>query len=475
MPADRHELLGSLTPEARHLIDLHDIDLSDDELLYVTTLSPESQFRCLDVKGRFGGTIGAELAGDKPRPKDADGVGPNSIENDGPSKPEDGTHPSGDDVDPSPARHRKMVRVSDLTPNSVNGTVFTSSLSDAAIDDLAADIDRHDLRQLIEVNERDHILDGERRWRSLMRRDPDREIEVVVVPGVTTPEQIDAYIYDAFASMRDASLGERVKVFDLGLRVLKARHGRPQGRSEQRSSDEDLWDAKTVRAAAARQAGFSSAETARRARKVLEEGDEELADALSTGDLSINAAYERLLLSKRHEKEEAAGSVPEANSGADDAVEAPAVQEGAPAPQENEPVPGNVAPNPFAASALEGDEPLVNEDDNTDTASMPTASEEEEDGGDVDEVADGYDELDEDEADEDEADTWDQLDALRRDLEDRFLVALQEDHGRAASWQEDLVESLAGMISTTRPDEEEADESWEEDDFDIDEAFLTSF
>ncbi len=187
------------------------------------------------------------------------------------------------------------VRVADIKPNPINDTVFTSSLGDESIRALAEDIRARKLQNPIQVRPDLVTPDGERRRRALLLLGVE-ETYVRVVHGIDTPEQIEGYIWDSYSSGRDATLDERVKLYQLAQRVLQRRHGRPRGRPSGKSSpnDELFWSPSQVKESAAKRAGFGSEAIADRAVSVFERGDADLVARVIAGEVTISAAYTKL-------------------------------------------------------------------------------------------------------------------------------------------------------------------------------------
>lgn len=187
------------------------------------------------------------------------------------------------------------VRVADLKPNAVNATVFTSSLGLESIRELAEDITRRKLRNPIEVRPDLELVDGERRYRGLLLLRAE-ETYVRVVNGLDSQESVEGYVWDAFSSARKPDLIEMVNVYELGVKVLAHRHGRPRGRpSKKDRRDDDLfWTVEQVKTAAAKRAHFASEVIADRATSVVRRADADLLAKLMTGEVTISAAYAKL-------------------------------------------------------------------------------------------------------------------------------------------------------------------------------------
>ncbi len=208
------------------------------------------------------------------------------------------------------------VRVADLKPNPVNATVFSSSLGDESIRELAEDITRRKLRNPIEVRPDLELVDGERRHRGLLLLGAE-ETYVRVVNGLDTQEEVEGYVWDAFSSARKPDLIEMVNVYELGVKVLAHRHGRPRGRpSKKDRRDDDLfWTVEQVKTAAAKRAHFASEVIADRATSVVRRADADLLAKLVAGEVTISAAYATLSKPKS-EKKKAKGSEDKGSTGA---------------------------------------------------------------------------------------------------------------------------------------------------------------
>ena len=189
-----------------------------------------------------------------------------------------------------------MVDVDDLRPNCVNCTVFSDSLTDAGIDPLVEDMGRRKQRVPVEITLEAELIEGERRWRAARKRG-DKQIAAKIIAERMTESEVRAYIFDAHATGRDASLLERIRFYQLAVTVLKERHGLRPGRPKPSSNEEGLTGDQ-IRERAARRAGLGSAEKARRAIKVLESADDEIRTAMLAQAITINGAYGRLAQSK---------------------------------------------------------------------------------------------------------------------------------------------------------------------------------
>ena len=184
-------------------------------------------------------------------------------------------------------------RVKDLRPNKVNSEIFTDSLAEDSIETLAADIDRNGLQQPLSITGRGLIMDGHRRYLALKYLGK-RDTDVVVTKATGTDKEVEEHVLSAYSTSRKASPREKAKVFTLAKKVLKRRHGRPQGRQSETSQDCDVqaWDPADIRKEAAKLAGFGSETIARYAVKLFESEYDDVKEAVQKGEMTITAAYE---------------------------------------------------------------------------------------------------------------------------------------------------------------------------------------
>ncbi len=185
--------------------------------------------------------------------------------------------------------------VGDLKPNAINARVFKQSLSEAGLGELANDIAVRGLRYPIDVTTDGVILDGERRWRAI-RSLGWTHVKVVVRPGVESAEDIERYILQAYSTVRDATVEERVGVYRLAREVLARDHGRPAHRPPKKGgrSGDSSWPKEKVWGEAAKRAGFSSFKVADKAVAVFRKASKEIRTRVNSGELSISAAYDAL-------------------------------------------------------------------------------------------------------------------------------------------------------------------------------------
>jgi len=193
------------------------------------------------------------------------------------------------------ARLIQRRRVDSLIPNKLNQKLFGKSLGSERIEALAVNIRTHGLRTPIEILADGCILDGHCRYLAVQHLGWEMT-DIVIVADTMSEQQMLRYIVDAVTSQRIMSVREQVMVFQAQLELAKLD---PQNEDPEDSSDsdphfEDRPDAKHIRDAAARRAGFRSYETARRARLVFEDGDEETQQMLDNNELSVNAAHNRV-------------------------------------------------------------------------------------------------------------------------------------------------------------------------------------
>jgi hypothetical protein len=183
-------------------------------------------------------------------------------------------------------------RVADLNPNKINREIFSASLSDKGIEALVEDIRRRGQRVPIEIMADGTILDGERRWRALTAL--GYEHADVVVRDATAHDSED-YILDSHSTQRTTSVQEKVNLFNLALKVVRRRHGRPAGRpSKPAQICAGFWEPKRIKTKAAQRAGFQSVRIAEYATRIFRDGDDATKAEVNAGGLAISTAYERV-------------------------------------------------------------------------------------------------------------------------------------------------------------------------------------
>ena len=256
---------------------------------------------------------------------------------------------------PSPSQgSRSQVerrRVDELKPNAFNSSLFADSLSEPSIVLIADDLARNGQRVPVEVTPLGIIVDGERRWRGAKHL--GWETMDVVVSGELDDEQMLDRVLDACTSTRQMSVREQVNVYVAVGEQLKRVAGRERGRPAEKIMPNGIiyLTPDSIRDAASRKAGFSSAKAAIRAEAVFSRGTAELQAQLLAGSLTISAAYEAL--PKRPKKQPAPSESDELQPTAADADRQPTV------PSENEAV--DEAESSLADPAT-SDEPLLHHD-----------------------------------------------------------------------------------------------------------------
>jgi hypothetical protein len=189
------------------------------------------------------------------------------------------------------ATHVVRLRLSELRPNPINEKIFSESLTEDRLRDLADHLARYGQREPIIVDSSLMILSGERRWRAL--RLIGANYACVVVDAVQrSADELEDLVLDDFSLKRKPSLGEQVKVYEAYVRSFTRRYGRGTGRP--RKADKILsgsWDSNRVHEEAAAAAGLGSRETARQAEWVTKHGDTETRAAMLSRGMSIHAAY----------------------------------------------------------------------------------------------------------------------------------------------------------------------------------------
>lgn len=193
----------------------------------------------------------------------------------------------------------QKVPIDSLKPNRINGEVFTDSLSGASITALADDMALHSQRVPIEIRSDGVILDGHRRVLAAKKLGWTN-IEARIVEGVSD-DDLGLFVLEAFSSVRNPTVEERVKVFRLAMKELGERCGQPEGRpgKNRSQSGNGFWPAERVRNVAAEKAGFGSYSAANRADVVFQRADDETRRKVNAGKMSINTAYDRIQKAKK--------------------------------------------------------------------------------------------------------------------------------------------------------------------------------
>lgn len=293
--SNRASLLDKLAPEARKV--LKEQNLDDDKLQQLLELEPLEQGHTLR---KF--KMGLEWEKALPLPEDQPTEEEPPTEKESTAADEhhapEAALAEAHEADPEPRGERLVQRwrVDALRPNTRNGTLFTQSLSEARIADLAADLQRNRQRTPIEILADGTILDGESRWRAAQHLGWEM-VDVAVVADTMTDREILQYIVDASTSQRIMSVREQVAVFEALLELSRTSDPRNEDQPGSKETDlqnEDRRDPKAARDEAARRVGFRSYETARRARRVFREASEDVQRKLDASEISVNAAYQTL-------------------------------------------------------------------------------------------------------------------------------------------------------------------------------------
>ena len=195
----------------------------------------------------------------------------------------------------------EMRGIEDLRPNKINNKIFSTSLSEQGLADLAENIAECGIRQPIEVRRDGLILDGERRWRAA-RTAGSKEVPVKVADDVSD-EDLPAYLLARMLTMRDLTVEEKVNAFLLVRKDLKQRYGNPANRPKKAERIRSpFWSGERIKGEAARRARLGSGTTAIDAVYVFKHGDEDLKGRVNAGTTSINAAREELRPAGRQAK-----------------------------------------------------------------------------------------------------------------------------------------------------------------------------
>jgi hypothetical protein len=194
---------------------------------------------------------------------------------------------------PTPVQVFARWRVDAMHPNIYNRELFPDSLSPASVARMADDLRAHGQEQSILVRPDGTIINGERRWHGAQLL---RWTEVNVVVEDVPDDQIRARILGSCSASRQMTLREQVNVYSGFVELLKKTCGRPRGRPSAETIPEGvvLMSPSEIREQAANRAMFDSVTHAERALAVFSRGDAKVRDAVSSGDMTVTAAYNEL-------------------------------------------------------------------------------------------------------------------------------------------------------------------------------------
>jgi hypothetical protein len=221
-------------------------------------------------------------------------------------------------VGPFSSRSRYQIeqrKLSDMKPNRFNAALFPDSLSQTSIEQIADDLSRNGQRVPVEVTPSGIIIDGERRWRGAWHLGWE-EMDVVITEELDDDQMLDR-VLDACTSSRQMSVREQVNVYVAVSEQLKREAGRERGRPAEKIMPNGIiyLTPDSIRDAASRKAGFSSAKAAIRAEAVFSRGSAELQEQVLDGSLTISAAYAALPKRPKKQQVQSDGDEPEATAG----------------------------------------------------------------------------------------------------------------------------------------------------------------
>lgn len=155
------------------------------------------------------------------------------------------------------------------------------------ISGLAADIKENGLLQPVVVSDDMVLLCGERRLRACKELGMD-EIDAVVKSPADAHQALMMEVAEN-ENRKEFSVSERLayaaKLMPIVQEEAKDRSGGAVKERKAQGRSRDI---------VAKEVGFSSGETYRRAKKVADSGNDELVAAMDSGEISINGAYEEL-------------------------------------------------------------------------------------------------------------------------------------------------------------------------------------
>ena len=224
----------------------------------------------------------------------------------------------------SGSRRLESWPVSRLKPSKENAELFSDSLEEEGIKPMKGSIEHYGLHQPLTVRPDGTILEGHRRYLAVSSLGW-KQVDVLVVGQSVPDEDVGEFILDAYASTRNASPREKANLYRLALKVLKRKHGRPQG-GQRRTAQicaVQYWGKKKIEGEAATMAGFGSATIARYTCDIFESDQEDLKNAVLAGTMSLSAAHKKMKPSSTPEPVPEANSQPEPSPSSDDDTQQP--------------------------------------------------------------------------------------------------------------------------------------------------------
>lgn len=162
------------------------------------------------------------------------------------------------------------------------------------IQGLADSIEEFGLLQAIGVTKANILVFGERRLRAHQLLGLD-EIETKTV-------DIDDIIQGEFAEnevRKQFTMSERVAIADTIAEKYKGRHGNNQHTKEDTPTLAEAKGKETIEVVA-KKSGFGGKETYRKAKKIIESGNQDIIGEVDKGEKTINSAYKEITTGKAH-------------------------------------------------------------------------------------------------------------------------------------------------------------------------------
>ena len=198
----------------------------------------------------------------------------------------------------------RMMKVSDLKLSTVNAEIFSDSMTnEEKIRELAEDIRLRGIQAPLLVKRDGTVLNGNRRLLAAIDLGL-KEVPVIIEHGAQSEEDELSIILRSFSANRDATIREKVNVYQAWKDELAREHGRAPGRPmENHSQDESsFWSSDQIAEEAAGRAGFRSRASAEKAAAVFKKATLEVQEKLVSGELTISGAYETIKASRKTKK-----------------------------------------------------------------------------------------------------------------------------------------------------------------------------
>lgn len=315
------------------------------------------------------------------------------------------------------------VEVDKLKPNPINPNVFSHSLTDEGLELLEKDIDVHGVLVPILINDKNEIVDGQRRY-LVCKKKGIKEMDAIKVV-MEGEDDLSDLVVGLFAGARNPTVGERVRVFELAKKKLQERQGRKRGRPNKSVGIPlNFLTADQIGEMAAKMSGLGTYDTARRAAKVFAEEDDTLKKAVNAGSMSINEAYNRLMAPQKKAKAKSEAKVKPGNT--DTAGDT--ASNSSPAPKQKEkPKPTKPTQGAGSGNEQKQEQDSVGGGGTTDSGQTSKTEEDEDDDPAV------------------------ALDKLLGEMKRYLALLCVEDFPSAESWLESACGQLSEIVNEARP------------------------